>query len=449
MVVIRYRREKMEELYKKRIADRLLANALKNYGAVLIEGPRACGKTTTSLQIASLYVNLQDPKELRELKTSLDTNPMVLLSGAKPMLIDEWQIVPELWNTVAADVQRNWNRHGLYILTGSAALNVDKAGDSAVGAITTIKMWTMSLYESGDSTGEISLSELLANPNNFKSGCVSKMTKEDVIFAICRGGWPAVTNISDRQEQLCYPQDMLRRILDRNLHLEDGSRQNPELTLALLRSYAKNNCKLTRSEKIYKDVENVEMDRTVVDKYIRALKSLFIIEDIDRWSLDSQSRKSIVQTKHIITDPSIAVAALNEDMATLSEDGNAFLRGLLFEGLCIRDIKVYASAHNTKVLYSYYRADETAEVDIVLRDKGGCIALIECKYAKRDIPEAEANLLDLERKIFEEEDKKTARKSDSQIGSRPPILKIVLTASDVTEKRDSGVLVIPLGCLKD
>ncbi|MCD8200607.1 MAG: ATP-binding protein [Clostridia bacterium] len=437
------------DFYIKRIADKLLAGALKNFGAVYIKGPRACGKTTTSLQVAASTVNLQNPQDLDRVESVLTTNPDSLLDSPKPILFDEWQIEPRLWNTIASSVQKSENRHGAYILTGSSSLNVDGTADSAIGRISTIKMSTMSLYESGDSTGEISLHELIQNPDGFKEGCKSKLTKSDLIFTICRGGWPGCFDTNDKLEQLRYPQYVLDRILSTNLHLEDGSTQRSDLTMALLRSYGKNNCRLTKSEKIYKDVEDVEPDRTKVDMYVNALKSLYIIEEIDRWSLSPLSRESKYLPKHVVTEPSIAAAALNLDSSTLLKPEYSLVRGFLFENMCIRDIEIYASGTNTRVSYSFYRDEETKEVDIVLHDENGYMALIECKFAKKDIPEAEKNLLDLERKIFEKDDEMLYGKKIPDNISHSPLLKIILTGTEIAEKLNSGVLVIPLGCLKD
>lgn len=423
--------------YKKRIADKTLDLKLESFGATLIVGPKGCGKTTTAKQKAKSIIEFQD-EDLRDGYLSVANNmPSKLLIGDKPRLFDEWQDAPKIWGAIRKSVDDS-NESGLYILTGSSSQNMDTP-HTGTTRITTLKMYPMSLYESEESSGEISLLNLFENKE--LKFVESKLTVDDLIFAICRGGWPRSLSNKTNQSKLEIANDIFFQTCHKDISSIDRVKRNPLWAEKVLKSYSRNICTLAETKTIFCDVySNTEMTKPTYYDYIQALEKLFIIEDIPAWCPSIRSKEAIrASNKRNLIDPSIAVAALgitpdffNTDFKTL---------GFLFESLCIRDLKVYSSKMNGQI--SYYHDRYGLEVDCVLHLRDGRYALIEFKLGSGEIEEGSKHLCQIEKLIKEYSNK------EKQNPLRLPDLKIVLTGSQYGYKRDDGVFVVPIGCLKD
>lgn len=423
--------------YKKRIADKLLKLKLEAFGATLIVGPKGCGKTTTAKQQAKSVIEFQD-EDMRDKYLSVANNvPSKLLIGDNPRLFDEWQDAPKIWGAIRKSVDDR-NESGLYILTGSSSQTVNTP-HTGTTRISTLKMYPMSLFESEESSGEISLIDLF---NNKTSDFVeSKLTIDKLIFAICRGGWPRALLNKTSESQLEIANDLFYQTCHRDISSIDNVKRNPLWAEKILKSYSRNICTLAETKTIFGDVvSTTDISKTTYYDYIQALEKLYIIEDIPAWCPSIRSKDAIRATnKRNLIDPSIAVAALgitpdyfNTDFKTL---------GFLFESLCIRDLKIYSSKMNGEL--SYYHDRYGLEADGVLHLKDGRYALLEFKLGTKEIDEGAKHLCEIERLINEYNQK------EKQCPLRLPDLKIVITGSQFGYKRDDGVFVIPIGCLKD
>lgn len=425
--------------YKKRIADDLLDLKLEAFGATLIVGPKGCGKTTTAKQKAKSIVEFQD-EDLRDKYLSVANNvPSKLLIGEKPRLFDEWQDAPKIWGAIRKAVDDS-GESGQFILTGSSSQTVETPHTGTL-RISTLKMYPMSLYESEESNGTVSIKELFDNPHCLEDGCISDLSMDKLIFAICRGGWPqSLLNKSDRAK-LEIAKDLFRQTCNVDISNIDNVNRNSLWAEMLLKSYSRNICTLAENKTIYADVASTcEVSPNTLSDYINALRKLYIIEDVDAWCPAIRSKTAIrSSSKKNLIDPSIAVAALgitpeyfNHDFLTL---------GFLFESLCIRDLKIYSCKNGGRV--SYYRDRYGLEVDCVLHLEDGRYALIEIKLGSREIDEGAKHLNEVEKLI------KQYNETETQCKLRLPDLKIVITGTQYGYKREDGVLVIPVGCLKD
>lgn len=320
-------------------------------GAIVIVGPKWCGKTTTAQQHSKSELKLQDPDNREiNLKTA-DIKPSLLLKGEKPRLIDEWQVAPILWDAVRTSVD-DLNEKGLYILTGSTSIDESKIMHSGTGRISRLIMRPMSLYENGESNGKISLMDLFNTPSLDIDGITSDLTLDDLIFVTCRGGWSNTLNIDDKDEQLYVAYDYVNSTCESDVSRVDGVKRNPNKVKSLLKAYSRNISTLTSNKTILNDIiTNYEdISETTYYSYIDALTRLFVIDNVPSWSPNIRSKTSIrsVYKKEFI-DPSIAVASLGISPDILSYDLNTF--GFLFETLCIRDLKVYSSQYGCKCTY--------------------------------------------------------------------------------------------------
>ena len=424
--------------YKKRIADELLKDKLDTFGAVLIIGPKGCGKTTTAKQQAKSIIEFQDETRRDQYLITARDAPEMLLIGDKPRLFDEWQDAPKIWGSVRKSVDDE-QKTGLYILTGSTSKNIQVAHTGTM-RISSMKMYPLSLYESGESNGTVSLLELFNNPNSFK-GCISNLTIEKLIFAICRGGWPSCFKIGNSRNKLSVADDLVYQICNNDISSVDNVRRNPKLANAILKSYSRNICTLSDYKTIYQDVKATnEMSDRSFSEYIEALEKLYVIEDVDAWCPAIRSKTSIRSSKkRNLIDPSIAVASLGISPEYFNTDFKTL--GFLFESLCIRDLKVYSSKMRGEM--SYYHDRYGLEADGVLHLKDGRYALLEFKLGSSEIDDGARHLCEIERLI------KEYNKKEKQVPLRLPDLKIVITGTEYGYKREDGVLVIPIGCLKD
>lgn len=323
--------------YKKRIADELLELKLESFGATLIVGPKGCGKTTTAKQKAKSIIEFQDEEKREDYLLIADTSPSKLLLGEKPILFDEWQDAPKLWGTVRKSID-DLGQNGLYILTGSTSQKTQTPHTGTL-RISRLKMYPMSLYESGESNGTVSLLDLFERPQQF-DGCKSNTSIDDIIFAICRGGWPASLRNPTPRTQLEVAKDLFAQTYLIDISNIDEKHRNAKQTQAILQSYSRNICTLAEAKTIYGDVNaNNEISYTSFYDYVDALERLYIIEDIDAWCPAIRSKSAIRSSKkRNLIDPSIAVAAMGLNPDYFNTDFKTL--GFLFESLCIRDLKI-------------------------------------------------------------------------------------------------------------
>lgn len=427
--------------YLKRIADDQLKLRLEAFGAVQIKGPKWCGKTTTAEMQAKSVIKMQNPDTREGYLAAARIKPSLLLKGETPRLIDEWQVAPVLWDAVrnAVDERR---LKGQFILTGSTVIDDEEIMHTGTGRISKMSMYPMSLYESKESNGQISLRDLFNDKELDIDGISSNLSIEELIFSASRGGWPAsLDNMSDTAK-LLIAKDYVDIICSEDISKVDKVQRNPTLAKLIMRSYARNLCTLAKKTNILADV-SVEMEGTsmvTLDSYIRALEKLFVIEDIDAWCPAIRSA-TVIRTgkKRCFIDPSIAVAAMGASPQSLELDLKTF--GFIYECMCIRDLKIYSQALGGELSYYHDRYD--LEADAVLHLDDGRYALIECKLGSREIEEGAKHLIEL-KNLVEERNKK-----EKQMPLRLPDLLIVLTGGQLAYTREDGVKVIPLGTLKD
>lgn len=427
--------------YLPRIADNILRNRLDAFGAVLIEGPKWCGKTTTASQQAKSIIRLQDPDMRAAYLATAQTRPSNLLKGETPRLIDEWQDVPVLWDAVRVAVDDR-QKNGQFILTGSNSVDKKKIHHSGTGRIARIRMQPMSLYESKESTGEISLRRLFDNPQLQLGGEMSNMTVNDIIYAACRGGWPASLIPKSREAQLSVAEIYIGGLLAEDITRIDDTRRNPVIMEAILRSYARNVSTLAKKTAMLQDVTAIveTCSPNTFDDYVDVLARLFVIQDIDAWSPAVRSATAIRRgMKREFVDPSIPIAILGLSPARLEVDLKTF--GFLFECMCIRDLRVYSQALGGKMSYYHDRYD--LEADGVLHLSDGRYALLEFKLGSDEIEKGAAHLLEIKSLV------KEYNQREKQIRLREPDLLMVVTAGPIAYTRPDGVHVIPLACLKD
>lgn len=420
--------------YLKRIIDDDLDKYLEMIGAILIIGPKWCGKTTTAERHAKSVLKLQDKDQYQTNMMWADIEPSRLLRGDKPRLIDEWQIAPVLWDSVRTSVDET-DGYGLYILTGSTVVNEDGKRHTGTGRIHRLLMRTMSLYESGESNGQISIMDLFDNPEMNINEYESELTMDELIFAACRGGWPESLNQKTREGKLFVAYSYLDNICNTDASAVDGVKRDSDRVRLLLRSIARNNSTLAKDQTIIDDMKANFMDisRPTYYSYVDALKRLFVLEDQRGWSPNIKSKSAIRSgNKKVFIDPSIAVAALHASPESMEKDLKTF--GFVFENLCIRDLNVYTSSHGGKV--SYYHDKSDLEIDCVVHLKDGRYALIECKLGSERIEDGAKNLLKIN-ELIEKNDK-----------LENPTFLAVLTGGKYAYTRPDGVKVIPVGCLK-
>ena len=428
--------------YLSRTADTMLRELLDAFGAVLIEGPKWCGKTTTAEQMSRSVIKLQDPDMRDEYLATAQSKPSLLLIGDTPRLIDEWQDAPVLWDAVRTMVDKRVVP-GQFILTGSNAVDKSKIHHSGNSRIVKMGMLPMSLWESKESTGEVSLQQLFDNPGYDIDGRQSKMSVEDLIFAACRGGWPATLVSRSKKAQLLIARNYVRTVCSEDISRIDGVQRNEKLAMMILRSYARNISTLAKKTNMLADVvssEEVECSIDTFSDYVGALERLFVIQDIEAWCPAIRSKTVIRSSpKRGFCDPSIAVALLGLTPESLSVQLKTF--GFIFEQMCVRDLKAYTQGLYSHV--SYYRDRYGLEADFVLHLEDGRYALVECKLGSKEIEDGASHLLELRRLIQEH------NMDENQMPIREPDLLIILTGGQIAYTRPDGVKIIPLGCLKD
>ena len=426
--------------YLPRIVDSELDLRLRAVGATIIVGPKWCGKTTTAKQKSKSVLEMQDP-DLQEgyLKLAA-TKPSMLLEGENPRLIDEWQLAPVLWDAIRVSVDRKKEK-GLYLLTGSVVVDEEKIKHTGIGRISRLEMDTMSLFESGESSGQISLKGLFDDPEASVDGAKGKLSVEELIFAVCRGGWPSSLTAVGDDAKLFVATDYFSNVAEVDISRVDDVERDPALAAQLLRSYARNVSTLVTKASIRKDILAVrEVSLPTIDSYLSALRKLFVIKDIEAWCPAIRSATDIrASLKRGFSDPSIAVAALGVGPEYFRKDFKTF--GFLFESLVMRDLRVYSRALGGRI--SYYRDRYGLEADAVLHLKDGRYALIEIKLGSNEIEEGAGHLKEVKRLIGE------YNKGENQCPLRMPDILMVVTGGEYAYKREDGVIVCPISALKD
>lgn len=421
--------------YKKRIADKILEKKLKGKGAVLIEGAKWCGKTTTAEQIAKSILYMARPEDKEQNLTLADINPSLLLAGEVPRLIDEWQLAPKLWDAVRFEVDHR-GEEGQFILTGSSVpASMENVSHTGTGRFSWLTMRPMSLFESGESNGEVSLNNLFNNPQRISA--INNLTLNDIAFLCCRGGWPRSV-FMDNDIALEQAYDYYDAVVNSDISRVDGINRTPERVKNLMRSYARNIGTQASYETIKEDMiknDTNSLDSDTVYSYINALKKIFVVEESPAWNpnLRSKIATRTSETRYFV-DPSIGVAALGIGPDDLINDLRTF--GLVFEAMCIRDLRVYADANNGKVYH--YRDSSGLECDAVIHLRNGSYGLIEIKLGgDKLIQEGAENLLKLRSKI------------DTEKMNNPSFMMILTATGNYAYKREDGIFVVPIGCLKD
>lgn len=424
-----------EVKYKQRIADYMLRRRLEGKGAILIEGPKWCGKTTTAKQVAGSILNLGDITILKEAQQDFQMQPKKLLEGGTPRLIDEWQTMTPLWDMVRSEVDERQGE-GHFILTGSSVPpEQDSLIHSGTGRIGRLKMRTMSLWESEESSGSVSLNDLF---NGVDFGTPSNnINIEQLAFLICRGGWPKSTLLR-KNASLDEAFDYFDAIYNVDIHRVDNIRRSSERARLLLRSYARNQGSSISFEKMNAEIidnDNKSISSETISDYVGALKKIFVIEDMPAWNPNLRSKIAIQSTDtRYFTDPSIATAALGISPDDLLNDLCSF--GLFFETMAVRDLRTYADAMDGKIFH--YRDSKGLECDAVLHRRNGSYALIEIKLGGLDNIEKAAATL-----------KKMADKIDTTKMPQPSFMMVLTGVGSYAYRRPDGVLVVPIGCLKD
>lgn len=421
--------------YRKRIADQILQRKLQGKGAVLIEGPKWCGKTTTAEQTAKSFLYMNDPKTMRQNLSMAEIDPGRLLQGKTPRLIDEWQLAPKLWDAVRFEVD---HRHdlGQFILTGSAVPpETDEIKHSGTGRVSWLTMRTMSLFESGESSGEVSLQELFAAPEKISGTASSDI--ERIAFFVCRGGWPQAIDM-ERELALDQAIDYYDGVVHSDINRADNVNKNPERVKRLMRSFARMQGAQAPNSAIGEDIrvnDDGSINEETVGRYIDALKKIFVVEDMPAWNPNLRSKTAIrTSDTRYYTDPSIAAAALGLGPDDLLADLNTF--GLLYETLAVRDLRVYAESLGGQVYH--YRDKDGLECDAVVHLRNGAYGLIEIKLGGDKLIEEGVRTLQA-----------LAGKIDTGKMKAPSFLMVLTGVGDYAYRRHDGVYIVPIATLKN
>lgn len=428
--------------YINRIVDRKIEEKLRAMGAISIKGCKWCGKTTSAKRVAKSFINLQDPDNQNRYFRLAEAKPSMLLEGEKPKLIDEWQLAPVLWNAVRYAVD-NSNEKGQFILTGSATPVEDDTMHPGTGRFGFITMKTLTLFESGESNGKISLKDILDGKREI-DGITSDITYEQLAYIICRGGWPGSLELTEN-EALNIPKDYLEAVCNYDISRIDGVSRNPELAMTIIKAYARQVCTIDSDESLLADVKaNYDsVSIPTLSDYINALKKLYLIEEIPAWNPNIRSKTSMrTSPKKTFVDSSLAVAALGASPKDLMFDPETY--GLMFENLVNRDLSVYANELGGTI--RHFRDRFGLECDNVVQFGNGKYGLIEVKLSGNGIKKGEENLLKI-RSLIREHNKKVERKID-QI-REPDFLMVITGIDNIAYTTPNGVLVVPIGCLKD
>ena len=422
------------ENYKKRVADDILRRKLEGKGAVLIEGPKWCGKTTTAEEFSSSILYMDDPEKKEQNIAMSEFNPKRLLEGSTPRLIDEWQLAPKLWDAIRFEVDHR-RELGQFILTGSAVpANSKDITHSGTGRFTWLTMRPMSLYESGDSTGNVSLKDLFEGNKKIEGS--ARLNIDRLAFLVCRGGWPQAVNM---REEIALDQafDYIDGVIHSDINRADNIQKNPERVSRLMKSYARNQGSQVPNTVLAEDIkanDNRTINEETIASYTDALRKIFVIEDMPAWNPNLRSKTAIrcSDTRYYV-DPSIATSALGLGPNDLLNDLKTF--GFLFETLAIRDLRVFSEALNGKVYH--YRDKDGLECDAVIHLRNGKYGLVEIKLGGDKLIEEGARSL-----------KVLSSKIDTVKMNSPSFLMVLTGIGDYAYRRKDDVYVVPIGSLR-
>ena len=425
----------IKTIYRPRIIDILLQQQLSAVGAVLIEGPKQCGKTSSAVEVCNSRLYMSNPTDLKRNLSLAKLNPGLLLRGKTPRLIDEWQIAPELWDTARFEIDHR-REVGQFIFTGSAVpADRSKIFHSGTGRFAWLKMRTMSLFESGESNGQVSLRELF--DGHLDIACTNAYDLEAVAFLACRGGWPAALGLPAKAA-LLHAANYYDAIVNTDISRVDNVERNPNRVKRLLRSYARNQGSQTPISALVQDMQLVDSEtenRKTVASYLNALQQIFVIEDLKAWNPNLRSKTAIrTSDTRYFSDPSLCATALGIGPHNLVLHPETF--GFIFETLCIRDLRVYADALDGEVYH--YRDKNNLECDAVLQRRNGSFGLIEIKLGGDAAVERGASTLRM-----------LAAKIDVEKMGKPSFLMVLTAVGDFAYQREDGVLVVPICCLRD
>lgn len=431
--IISIRGERLMKNYLPRITDKLLDERLKAKGAILIEGPKWCGKTTSAKEFAKSFIAMDEPDKTKQYKQMAELNPSALLEGETPRLVDEWQLAPNLWNAVRYEVDQR-DDFGQFILTGSAVpAEFDASMHSGTGRISRVYMRTMSLYESKNSDGAVSLSNLF---DDKEISCANHKTLDDIAFLICRGGWPISIKLEGKAS-LFQAIDYFDSVVKNDISRVDSVKRDVEKAKSLLRSYARHVGSQAPLETIRKDMlanQADTFDQVTLYSYIDALKKIFVIEDAPAWNPNIRSKTAIrsTDTRYFI-DPSIATAALGIGPKDLTQDLNTM--GFLFENLAVRDLRIYSELLDGSVYH--YRDKSGLECDAVIHLRNGSYGLVEIKLGGDKLIEEGAQTL-----------KTLSDLIDTNSMKKPSFMMVLCAQAPFAYKRNDGVYVVPITSLR-
>lgn len=417
--------------YIPRIADDIIKNKLEYMGAVVIEGPKWCGKSTTAKQLCKSVIEFQDPDKKVQYDNISSTKPSLFLEGEKPRLFDEWQMYPVVWDSIRVDVDHTGIKGG-YILTGSAKPLEDKVMHTGTGRITKVLMRTMSLYESGESDGRVSLTDII---NGKDIAAVSKLSFDDILNVMIRGGFPESLNIEDDNKyKVAF--EYVESLINEDVKTFYGIGKDKNKMSALLKSISRNISTPVNKNTIINDMNfffSQKVSRPTLDDYLKTLEKLFVLEYVPATNLNLRSKTTLrLSPKLELVDPSIVIASLGLTRDDLVNDLN--FTGFIFENLCYRDLKIYAESINADLFY--YRDNKDFEVDFILKTSNGRWGAIEVKLGAGQIEEAAKNLIQFKEKV-----------NLNKEGE--PLFLLVLTASELSYVRNDGVYVVSIGNLKN
>lgn len=433
--------------YIRRILDDELDKRMLAFNAVNIIGPKGCGKTRTARERCKTVIEFQDEEKRDGYLAVAETAPGLFLKNEKPILFDEWQDAPKVWGAVRKSCDDSPDATGEYYLTGSSSRKVETP-HTGTGRITELEMYPMTLFETGESNGSISISQIIRDPDYDIDGQSCSLTLEDLFYAVCRGGWPRCLSIQNKEARLEIAKDYYRQIWSKDISAMDQTARNPDWARTLLWSYARNMATTAKKSSIYADVKSYySVTDTTLSSYVDVLKALYVIRDIEAWTPQLRSKTAIRSArKHIFVDPSIGLAALGVEPGYFNNDLDLF--GHVFENLVLRDLLVYAGTHGARILH--YTDDTGLEADAVYQMADGSYALIEIKVGAGRIPEAEKSLLRFRNVIREHNQSAASHADHPKPFYREPSALIVICANlDMAFTTENGIRVIPVGCLRN
>lgn len=433
--------------YIRRIIDDEIDLKVSAFNAINIVGPKGCGKTRTAKERCKTAIEFQDEEKRDGYMAIAETSPSLFLKNQKPILFDEWQDASKIWGTIRKDCDDNPDSVGEYFLTGSTSKKIDTP-HTGTGRISELIMYPMTLFETGESDGSISLSRIIEDKDYNFDGAVSSTSLENLFYAASRGGWPRCLAVKNDKAKLEIAKDYFNQIYRKDINAIDSVTRNPEWMRTLIWSYARNMATTVKKNSIYSDVKATQnISDTTLSSYIDVLQQLFVIRDIDAWTPQIRSKTAIRSAKkHIFIDPSIGIAALGIGPEYFNNDLDLF--GHVFENLVLRDLIVYAEAHNARILH--YTDDMGLEADAVYQMQDGRYALIEIKVGINKLPDAEKSLLKFKKVISKHNEEVLKNEKHPGVTYRQPDALIFICANaPMGYTTENGIKVVPVGCLRD